>query len=126
MKKHWSFLLGASVLGVAGSLLFKNKRKQVQADTDTLDLYKLYQGDWWFVDQQKATQHTLTISDTLQVILDKRKLQVALIELNMNRLVVQDNYGYHLILQRHGAQAFSLYDEADDQTYPLEPITTSG
>jgi hypothetical protein len=122
MKKHWSFFLGASVLtGIAGSLFLKRKQTR-QSDALVPNLYKTYIGSWWFVNKQKATQHTLKITDDLQIIIDDKKLSYALIELTNKRLVAQDEYGYHLIIQCLQEKPASLYDEADDTTYLLEEI----
>ena len=56
MKKHWTFLVGASLLtGLAGSILWK-KNKQLPSPQE---LQHNYTGHWWFVDVKKATQHTL-------------------------------------------------------------------
>jgi hypothetical protein len=122
MKKHWSFFLGASVLtGIAGSLFLKKKQAK-QADAIVPNLYKSYIGSWWFVNKQKATQHTLKITEHLQIVIDGKKLSYALIELTNKRLVAQDEYGYHLIVQCIREKPVSLYDEADDTTYLLEEI----
>lgn len=123
MKKHWSLVLGASLLtGVAGSWLLNKKRKQSLAYSDIKQLSQLYAGRWWFVNQQKATQHTLTVHDDLSLSIDGKEISYNLIELTPKRFAVQDEYGYHLILQCLDKVPISLYDEADDATYPLEKI----
>lgn len=123
MKKHWSLFLGASLItGIAGSLFFKKKQEEQQIDSDMLNLYKSYSGNWWFVNKLKATQHTLKIKDDLQIIIDGKKLNYMLIELTNKRFVAQDEYGYHLIVQCLNEKPTSLYDEADDATYVLEAI----
>ena len=125
MKKNWSFLLGASLItGVVGSVFLKNKAKKQPTERSEPTLYKSYKGNWWFVNRQKATQHTLKIEEDLSILIDGKKLQYALIELTKDRLVVQDEFGYHLIVQSKQEKPITLYDEADDATYPLEPINT--
>lgn len=121
MKKHWSLFLGASLItGIAGSLFLKKKQANQQPDSDIPNLYKSYLGSWWFVNKQKATQHTLKIEDDLQIIIDGKELRYMLVELTNKRLVAQDEYGYHLIIQCLNDKPASLYDEADDATYVLE------
>ncbi|WP_430602175.1 hypothetical protein IGJ02_002463 [Enterococcus sp. DIV0724b] len=121
MKKHWSLFLGASLItGIAGSLFLKKKQERLQTDADIPNLYKSYLGSWWFVNKAKATQHTLQIEDDLQIIIDGKKLSYMLVELTNKRLVAQDEYGYHLIVQCLNDKPASLYDEADDATYVLE------
>ncbi|MBP2098376.1 DUF4828 domain-containing protein [Enterococcus rivorum] len=124
MKKHWSFLLGASLLtGFAGSFFLKKKREIEQTELPANNLYKIYSGSWWFVNKLKATQHTLEIDDKLTITIDGKELQYLLIELNSQRLVAQDEFGYHLIVQcNRNSTPTSLYDEADDCTYLLEPV----
>ncbi|MGM0218237.1 DUF4828 domain-containing protein [Enterococcus sp. AZ126] len=121
MKKHWSLFLGASLItGIAGSLFLKKKQEKQQPDIDIPNLYKRYLGSWWFVNKLKATQHTLKIEDDLQIIIDGKNLSYMLVELTSKRLVAQDEYGYHLIVQCLNGKPASLYDEADDATYVLE------
>ncbi|MHC5226745.1 DUF4828 domain-containing protein [Enterococcus sp. LJL99] len=123
MKKNWSFLLGASLItGVVGSVFLKNKAKKHPTERSEQNLYQSYKGNWWFVNRQKATQHTLKIEENLSILIDGKKLRYALIELTKDRLVVQDEFGYHLIIQSEQAKPIALYDEADDATYPLEAI----
>lgn len=121
MKKHWSLFLGASLItGIAGSLFLKKQQEKQQPDIDIPNLYKRYLGNWWFVNKLKATQHTLKIEDDLQIIIDGKNLSYMLVELTSKRLVAQDEYGYHLIVQCLNGKPASLYDEADDATYVLE------
>lgn len=127
MKKHWSLLLGASLItGVAGSLFLKKKQEKLQPDSKIPNLYKSYLGSWWFVNKVKATQHTLQIEEDLHIIIDGKKLNYMLVELTSKRLVAQDEYGYHLIVQCLNDKPASLYDEADDATYVLEATDSLG
>lgn len=123
MKKNWSFLLGASLItGVIGSVFLKKKVKKQATELPEQTLYQSYNGNWWFVNRQKATQHTLKIEENLSISIDGKKLCYALIELTNDRLVIQDEFGYHLIVQSEHKKPIALYDEADDITYPLESI----
>lgn len=123
MKKNWSLFLGASLItGIAGSMFLKKKQTNHQSDFGVPNLYNSYIGSWWFVNKLKATQHTLSIKEDLQIIIDGKKLSYILVELTTKRLVAQDEYGYHLIIQCLNDQPVSLYDEADDATYLLELI----
>lgn len=124
MKKHWSFILGASLLtGLAGSIFLKKKWDPPQTNLPATTLNKTYKGSWWFVNKRKATQHTLEIDEQLSITIDGKKLHYLLIELTPQRLVAQDEFGYHLIVQCNlNTGPTSLYDEADDCTYLLEPV----
>lgn len=126
MKKHWSLFLGASLItGIAGSLFLKKQKGKQSLEPDVASLYKSYLGSWWFVNKQKATQHTLKIDEHLRILVDDRELRYKLVELTVKRLVIQDEYGYHLIVQCINKKPASLYDEADDATYVLEAIDHS-
>lgn len=70
----------------------------------------------------KATQHQLLIDDQLQIQIDGKKLTFSLIEWNLKRLVVQDSFGFHLIIETKNDIPYTLYDEADDRTYLLEKV----
>ena len=117
MKKHWTFLVGASLLtGLAGSILWK-KNKQLPSPQE---LQHNYTGHWWFEDVKKATQHTLEITSSFNVFIDGKQTHALLVELTPKRLVILDKLGYHLIIQCENGVPATLYDEADDETYTLE------
>lgn len=122
MKKHWTLLVGASLLtGLAGSLLLKKKQGTSDAGTSK-DIQRIYIGQWWFVNKNKATQHTLEINSSFSLSIDGKKINSLLVELTPKRFVIQDEFGYHLIVQSEAGQPVSLYDEADDETYQLSAI----
>ena len=107
MKKHWTFLVGASLLtGLAGSILWK-KNKQLPSPQE---LQHNYTGHWWFVE----------ITSSFNVFIDGKQTHALLVELTPKRLVILDKLGYHLIIQCENGVPATLYDEADDETYTLE------
>ncbi|MBP1043705.1 DUF4828 domain-containing protein [Vagococcus sp. BWB3-3] len=114
-KKHWSVFLGLSlVAGVASSLLLK-RNKDSQAT-----LPQHYQGTWWFIDQQQKVQHSLEVLPDFSLKIDGRPLPAELLELTAERLVLQDQYGYHLVINCRLQEPVDFYDEANDSTYLLE------
>jgi hypothetical protein len=120
VKKHWRWLVGASIL--AGSLLLKKKQAPTTAAT-TDELQHIYTGKWFFVDPSKATEHILEIHPTFALFINEKKINAQLVELTPQRFAVQDEFGYHLIVQCQNGKPTSLYDEADDKTYPLTEVT---
>lgn len=117
-KKHWSLVLGFSLMaGVASSLLL---RKNKQDTSDHIPLQNNYQGTWWYIDQQHQVQHSLKISADFSLQIDGRDFPNELLELSPERLVLRDQYGYHLIINCHKQQPIEFYDEANDCTYHLE------
>lgn len=121
MKKRWPILIGVSILGIAGSLFLKKERDEEAPQ----QLSTCYRGNWWYINRNKATQHTLAIFDDFSLEIDGRKVLGTLVELNRDRLVFQDQYGYHLIVSCENGRPISIYDEADDETYTLEPVATT-
>jgi len=120
VRKHWRFLVGASIL--AGSLLLKKKQAPIKIPS-TEDLQEIYIGEWFFVDPAKGTKHILEIQPTFALAVDGKKIQAQLIELTTQRFVVQDEFGYHLIIHCQNGKPANLYDEADEHTYPLIAAT---
>lgn len=117
-KKHWSVFLGLSVVaGVASSLLLRKNKK---ISTNQLSLQQNYQGTWWFIDQQHKVQHSLEILPDFTIKIDDRLFPNELLELTTERLVLRDQYGYHLVINCRNLEPFDFYDEANDSTYILE------
>ncbi|KAF1297161.1 hypothetical protein BAU15_06320 [Enterococcus sp. JM4C] len=112
MKKRFPLILGASLIGLAGSLILRKKKPGSSED------YSLFEGDWRFYDKNKEL-HTLAINKDYSLIIDDHAVKTLLVELNMNRLVFQDEYGYHLIIEAPIDQPAYFYDEADDERYKL-------
>lgn len=117
-KKHWSIFLGLSVVaGIASSLLV---RKNNQDSANQRSLKQHYQGTWWFIDQLHKVQHSLEILPDFTLKIDDRVFPNELLELTNERLVLRDQYGYHLIINCQDLVPFDFYDEANDATYLLE------
>ena len=125
MKKNWSILLGASlVTGIVGSIFLKNNSRKKPKELSEQTLYQSYKGNWWFVNRQKSTQHTLKIRENLSILIDDKQIDYVLLELTKERLVIQDEFGYHLIINSEHEKPITLYDEADDISYLLDVIVS--
>ncbi len=120
-SKKWSMFVGASVLaGIAGSIFFKNRKKELSG-TELDTLKDQYSGSWWFIDTNKHIQHELILNEDFTLKIDGRLIIGSLIELTATRLVFQDHLGFHIILTSSQGRPKSIYDEADDLTYELIP-----
>lgn len=118
-KKRWPVFIGLSVaVGVVSSLFIKKQQEDKQVQREKL--IQLYAGRWWFVDQLQKVQHTLEITSELSLIIDGRTVKVDLMELSEERLVLRDEYGYHIIFSQPKTEPLKFYDEANDQSYTLE------
>ncbi|EOH87815.1 DUF4828 domain-containing protein [Enterococcus pallens] len=116
MKRKWHVFLGASV--IAGALgLFLRKEEAASEDPSLL-----YVGSWSFFHPKEAKNHILTIYPDLSIMIDGKEIVYQLIELTKNKLTIQDQFGYHLVIKTEKGVPTTLYDEADDASLPISPV----
>ncbi|MFC6260724.1 DUF4828 domain-containing protein [Levilactobacillus fujinensis] len=119
MKGREIALFGISlVAGLTGGFSLR-KKKQPQPSESPL----FYVGTWQFVDPHNQRRHRLAISPNLDVQIDDHPLQVRVQDLNEQQLTFQDKFGYHLTIHANERQPISFFDEADDCTYAVKPLT---
>ncbi|WP_203640726.1 DUF4828 domain-containing protein [Levilactobacillus andaensis] len=119
MKGREIALFGISlVAGLTGGFSLR-KKKQPQPSESPL----FYVGTWQFVDPHNQRRHRLEISPNLDVQIDDHQLQVRVQDLNEQQLTFQDKFGYHLTIHANERQPISFFDEADDCTYAVKPLT---
>jgi hypothetical protein len=112
-------LFGISlVAGLTGGFSLR-KKKDPQPSTSPL----FYVGTWQFIDPHNQRRHRLEISPNLDVQIDDHQLQVRVQDLNEQQLTFQDKFGYHLTIHANERQPISFFDEADDCTYAMQPLT---
>lgn len=114
VKRRWPFLLGASLIGVAASVVAKRK-----GTDEKRNWAAKYIGQWQFIHPSQQTHHQLMIDSEFRLYIDGAKVNGTLQELSQERLVWQDQFGYHLKVTADQQQPTFIYDEADDITYPL-------
>ncbi|AYM02842.1 DUF4828 domain-containing protein [Levilactobacillus yiduensis] len=120
MKGRDIALFGISlVAGLTGGFSLR-KKKDPQPSTSPL----FYVGTWQFIDPHNQRRHRLEISPNLDVQIDDHQLQVRVKDLNEQQLTFQDKFGYHLTIHANERQPISFFDEADDCTYAMKPLTT--
>ncbi|WP_203637411.1 DUF4828 domain-containing protein [Levilactobacillus wangkuiensis] len=119
MKGRDIALFGISlVAGLTGGFSLR-KKKDPQPSTSPL----FYVGTWQFIDPHNQRRHRLEISPNLDVQIDDHQLQVRVQDLNEQQLTFQDKFGYHLTIHANERQPISFFDEADDCTYTMKPIS---
>ncbi|MFD1456273.1 DUF4828 domain-containing protein [Levilactobacillus lanxiensis] len=119
MKGRDIALFGISlVAGLTGGFSLR-KKKDPQPSTSPL----FYVGTWQFIDPHNQRRHRLEISPNLDVQIDDHQLQVRVQDLNEQQLTFQDKFGYHLTIHANERQPISFFDEADDCTYMMKPIS---
>ncbi|MDT2670837.1 DUF4828 domain-containing protein [Enterococcus dongliensis] len=116
MRLKWPVLLSATSLGVAAvSKKFVQKR-------EAKDLNTIYVGSWTFSHPKSHKTHTITIYPDLSIILDGTAIIYHLIELSDQKLAIQDQYGYHLLIKTKNGAPVTLYDELEDVSFPILPL----
>ena len=119
MKLKWPVFISAASLGAA-AVTSKFKRKY-----EKKDLNRIYVGSWEFTHPKELKHHTITIYPDLSIILDGTAIIYQLIELSEQKLAIQDQYGYHLLINTENGTPATLYDELDDISFPISPIKKS-
>ncbi|MEG1503518.1 MAG: DUF4828 domain-containing protein [Enterococcus sp.] len=113
MRLKWPVFLSATSLGIAAvtsRLVRKHENK---------DLNQLYVGSWEFIHPKGQAKHSITIYPDLSIILDGTAIIYQLIELSEQKLAIQDQYGYHLLIKTKNGIPDTLYDELEDLSLPL-------
>ncbi|MGX7203901.1 DUF4828 domain-containing protein [Enterococcus pingfangensis] len=113
MRLKWPVFLSATSLGVAAvGAKFARKR-------EAKDLNNIYVGSWTFTHPKDHKAHTITIYPDLAIVLDGAAIIYQLIELSDQKLAIQDQYGYHLLIQTKNGTPVTLYDELEDASFPI-------
>ncbi|MDT2755524.1 DUF4828 domain-containing protein [Enterococcus pseudoavium] len=116
MRLKWPVFLSAMSLSAAAvSSKLARKRK-------TQDLNSIYVGSWEFTHPREQKLHTITIYPDLSIILDGTAIIYQLIELSEEKLAIQDQFGYHLLIKTQEGIPNTLYDELDDVSFPIIPV----
>ncbi|MGM0215589.1 DUF4828 domain-containing protein [Enterococcus sp. AZ109] len=117
MKRKWHVFLGASLAAGALSLFLRKEEAALE------DPSSLYVGSWSFFHPKEVKDHVLTIYPDLSMTIDGKAIAYQLIELTKNKLTIQDQFGYHLIIHTENGVPSILYDEADDVSFPISSTT---
>lgn len=113
-RRHWPFVLGATLIGVAAGMIAKKK-----APEENHNWAKKYVGHWQFENPKQKTTHDLKIKEDFRLFIDGEVVKGTLEELSPQQLVWQDEFGYHLKVVAENAHPKEIYDEADDLSYAL-------
>lgn len=122
MKKRSFALLGASFfIGLTKDI------KSITAPKTKVSLPIFYAGHWLFYDELSHRHHNLDISSDLTIRIDERALDGKIEHIDERELSFLDEYGFHLRIDANDQGPVSLFDEADNRTYPIKlaPIIES-
>ncbi|KRL04019.1 hypothetical protein FD46_GL000022 [Liquorilactobacillus oeni DSM 19972] len=84
-----------------------------------MNISNRYIGKWNFKDDINGRVHILQITKTLNILIDNRELPGKIVHLDEKELLFLDTYGYHLRVDVSEDRPISLFDEADNQVYPV-------
>lgn len=117
MRLKWPVFLSAASLGAAAVT------SKMIGKRETKEISSIYVGTWEFVHPKEHRVHTMTIYPDLSINLDGTPISYQLIELSEQQLAIQDQYGYHLLLKTNNGTPDTLYDELDDTSFTITPLT---
>ncbi len=83
------------------------------------NLTSFYIGTWTFYDEQQKRHHTFQVSSHLTIKIDGKPLAGKIIKLTAKQLLFLDQYGYELLITADEQQPATIFDEADQRTYPI-------
>lgn len=121
MKHRFKLLIGISLLAGFASSTLLHKPKDAPPQ---LRGSEFFLGSWRKNEAPVTEAAFLIISEVGLFTLNQLPLAGKIIQLDEQRLVFEDNYGYQLILEKMGINQLSLFDDAEDREYILERIET--
>lgn len=97
------------------------KPSRVQAKSNKDSFYESDLIGNWSVNAPKTSKHvSLEISSEGTGKYHTQSLKSILPQETPGRLVLRDNFGYQLVVEKKANEQYVLFDELDDATYPIE------
>ncbi|WP_353989201.1 DUF4828 domain-containing protein [Pediococcus argentinicus] len=78
-----------------------------------------FAGTWHYYDKSTNRNHELEIQPNFNVILDGKLLKTQVEKVSRFQLSFIDTYGYRLVINANEFSPISIFDEANNETYPL-------
>ncbi|WP_047999252.1 DUF4828 domain-containing protein [Lactiplantibacillus herbarum] len=116
MKRRGAILFGLSLLaGLSSTLVRKRHPNRVT----TGDLTVFYAGTWTYRDEEHRRDHTLEIDPNMIIRVDGRAMPATVESISASKLVLLDQYGFHLEIKANEQRPVALFDEADNRNYVI-------
>ncbi len=110
----------ASKLSAALNVFSKNfGHKHEPQPNPALALADLYRGDFAFMDKTTNRRHSLRVSAKLDISIDGKRLPGKIVGITTDALTFLDHFGYELIITCMDGLPTTVYDEAENETYPI-------
>lgn len=104
---------------IVGNMLHSRILKKNTPSSSLTDLKQQYIGNYQFTPRNRIKVHKVIITDELELSVDGKPISGTVIELSKARLVIEDKYGYKIIIRTDGNRPISILDETDDELYTL-------
>ncbi|AMV68617.1 DUF4828 domain-containing protein [Pediococcus damnosus] len=114
MKPKSIALVVASFL--TGILTSKKLHKQDLPDPDN-PLF--FVGSWNYRTNSSNRIHTVEIRPNFDLLIDKHPVKVKVESWDKYSITFLDNYGYHIRIRANEERPVSIYDETENETYPI-------
>lgn len=107
-----------STLSELFSFTRSSHNKKQQEDDNKVSPF-FFAGTWHYYDKSTDRTHELEVQPNFNVILDGKLLKTQVEKVNHFQLSFVDTYGYRLVINANEFRPVSIFDEANNETYPL-------
>ncbi|KRN63875.1 hypothetical protein IV83_GL000172 [Pediococcus inopinatus] len=76
-------------------------------------------GTWNYRADDSDRIHTIEIRPNLDLFIDSHQVRVKVESWDKYTITFLDNYGYHIRIRANEQRPISIYDETDNETYPI-------
>ncbi|WP_412988399.1 DUF4828 domain-containing protein [Pediococcus siamensis] len=108
-------LITASFL--TGILTSKKLHENDKSEPETNPLF--FVGTWNYRTNDSTRIHAVEIRPNFDLLIDNRPIKAKVEKWDKHSITFLDNYGYHVRITADENRPISIYDETDNETYPI-------